>query len=112
MALKQISMSDLYEKGPLTAATELVLDVRTPGEYAAGHVKGSTNIPLDQLEANLDGLRKYARIYIHCRSGKRATAAAQLLLQAKFENLVCVSGSGMDDWIAAGYPVEKGTDGN
>lgn len=108
MSLKQISMTELHQRAPSLAATELVLDVRTPGEYAAGHIQGSLNIPHDQLEGHLERLRKYGHIYIHCRSGKRAAAAAQTLLQAGFSNLVCVAGSGMDDWIAAGFPVEKG----
>lgn len=78
MGLKQISMTDLC-----------------------------LNIPHDQVLAHLDKLKPYRQIYIHCRSGKRAEAAAQALLKADFSNLVCVTGSGMDDWVAAGFPVEK-----
>jgi rhodanese-related sulfurtransferase len=107
MSLKQISMTDLYRKASQLGAAEVVLDVRSPGEFSAGHVKGSLNIPHDQLAGHFDALRKYAHIYIHCRSGKRAEAAAQILLKAGFNNRVCITGSGMDDWVAAGFPVEK-----
>lgn len=107
MSLTQTSMADLYRKAPHLESTEVVLDVRTPAEFSAGHVKGSLNIPHDQVAAHLDKLKPYKHIYIHCRSGKRAEAAAQTLLKAGFSNLVCVIGSGMDDWVAAGFPVEK-----
>lgn len=108
MGLQQISMGDLYRKVSSLSSTDVVLDVRTPGEFAAGHVKGSVNIPHDQVAAHLETLKPYRHVYIHCRSGKRAVAAAQTLLRAGFTNLVCITGSGMEDWIAAGYPVERG----
>lgn len=104
----KISMKDLFEKTSAWEPNDVILDVRTADEFAAGHVKGSRNIPHDQITARLDELRGYGRIYIHCRSGKRAELASQALLKAGFNNLVCVSGSGMDDWVSAGFPVEKG----
>ncbi len=107
MSLQQIAMSDLYRKAPQLGGDEVILDVRTPDEFSAGHVKGSVNIPHDQLGAHLEKLKKYKQIFIHCRSGKRAQAAADTLLKAGFNNLICVTGSGMDDWIAAGFPVQK-----
>jgi rhodanese-related sulfurtransferase len=57
----------------------------------------------------LDQLKSYKLIYIHCRSGARATAAAQTLTNAGFNNIVCITGSGMADWIACGLPVERNT---
>jgi len=107
MSLTQISMTDLHQTSASLSEGDIVLDVRTPSEYAAGHVKGSLNIPHDQVAAHVDKLRKFARIYIHCRSGKRAAAAAETLLKAGFKNLVCISTSGMEDWIASGFPVVK-----
>ncbi len=108
MSLNRISMKDLHSKILLLQSAEVVLDVRSPGEFSAGHVKGSLNIPHDQIAKHVDQLKPYKNIYIHCRSGKRAQAAAEVLSKAGFNNLTCVTGSGMDDWIAAGLPVEKG----
>ncbi len=107
MSLKQISMNQLFEITSNLASTDVVLDVRTPGEFAAGHIKGSVNIPHDQVLAHINQLKKYNVIYIHCRSGARAAAAASTLTSNGLTNLVCISGSGMEDWVGAGYPVER-----
>jgi len=57
------------------------------------------NIPHDQIQNHVDELKKYKLLYIHCRSGARAAAAAaQTLAKAGFGNVV-------DDWIASGFPV-------
>lgn len=100
-------MIDLYRLSSNLAPSEAVLDVRSPGEFAAGHVKGSLNIPHDEIAAHVERLRGFKLLYIHCRSGARAAAAAGVLEKAGLTNLVCVSGSGMEDWIAAGFPVER-----
>jgi phage shock protein E len=107
MKPNQISVAQLFTKIAQMPAGDIVLDVRTPQEYSAGHIKGSINIPYDLVVRHLEDLRKFGQIYVHCRSGKRAEAAAQVLLSAGFTNLICVSGSGMDDWIRAGYPFER-----
>ena len=107
MNLKQISMLDLHVKIPQLDSADVVLDVRNPDEFSAGHVKGSLNIPHDKIANHVDRLKLYKNIYVHCRSGKRARAAAEVLLKAGFSNLTCVADSGMDDWVAAGLPVEK-----
>jgi rhodanese-related sulfurtransferase len=107
MSMQKISMRELSLRISQFESTDLILDVRTPGEFSAGHIKGSMNLAHDQIANHLDQLRRFGRIYIHCRSGKRAQAAAQTLLAAGFTNLVCIADSGMDDWISAGLPVEK-----
>ncbi len=106
MKLQQIGMRELFEKK--LGANEVILDVRAPEEFVEGHVQGSLNIPHDVLATRLSELRNYEKIYIHCRSGKRAELAAQVLTSAGMQNLICVVGSGMPDWIAAGFPFEKG----
>lgn len=107
MTIPQVSMVALADKLPILATDEVVLDVRGRDEYAAGHVPGSRNIPHTELLAHLDELRIYKTIYIHCKSGGRATFAADFLSKTGFANLVCISGSGMTDWVAAGLPVER-----
>ena len=61
----------------------VLLDVRTPEEYAAGHVPGSRNIPLDRISgARLD---KGAPLFVYCRSGARSGQACAILTRRGFE---------------------------
>jgi rhodanese-related sulfurtransferase len=89
----------------------LIVDVRTPGEYEAAHVPGSINLPLDQVDAHLDRIVKDAggRILLMCQSGNRATQACVKLVNAGLTSASVISG-GMNAWIAAGGPVERGRD--
>jgi rhodanese-related sulfurtransferase len=106
---KIISMSDLHEHLNALDSDELILDVRTPEEYAEGHIPRSRNIPHEEVSRYIHELKKFKAIYIHCRSGKRAQYAAGELQKAGLNNLVCIGSSGMMDWTAAGYPIEKGS---
>ncbi len=107
--------TDLPEVNIATLATALekeppplVLDVRTPDEFTAGHVPGARNIPLGDLSKHLGDLEasKAAPIYVICRSGSRSAKATALLLKAGFKAPVNVAG-GTLAWQAAGHPVEQ-----
>lgn len=102
-----ISMLELKKRLETLKPGEVVLDVRTEDEYRDGHVHGSINIPHDQVASRISDLKKYSKIYIHCRSGGRAGVAFEALSRLGLSNLVCIPGSGILDWIAAGYPLEK-----
>lgn len=104
---EDFSMSDLHEAWQHLGENELVIDNRTPDEYAQGHVPGSVNLPFGEETKHADTIKKYAKVYIYCRSGRRAQTALTNLALAGVDNLVCVSHTGMPDWAAAGYPVEK-----
>lgn len=93
---KTITMADLYEQIQSLSPGEVVLDVRSPDEYKTGHIKGSLNIPHDQIASRLAQLKEFKVIYIHCRSGARASAAAQTLIGAGFNNIVCINSSGYE----------------
>lgn len=69
----------------LAADGAYILDVRTPAEYKAGHIKEATLIPLDDLRSRLDDLPKDQPIYIHCAIGLRGYYAARLLTQKGFD---------------------------
>ncbi|MDR2148608.1 MAG: rhodanese-like domain-containing protein [Tannerella sp.] len=62
----------------------LLLDVRTKGEFTGGHIKGSKNIPLDQLENSLSKLDKTKPIVAVCASGMRSGSAVGLLKRYGF----------------------------
>lgn len=64
----------------------LIVDVRSPAEFSQGHVNGSVNIPLEQVNSSLEKLRKSAKpIVMICRSGARSGMAVGTLKQAGIE---------------------------
>lgn len=71
----------------LIKAGAVILDVRTKGEYANGHVKGSINIPLDQLGSNLSKLKKDKTIITCCASGMRSGVAKNQLKNSGFKSV-------------------------
>jgi phage shock protein E len=74
---------------PPAAPQPLILDVRTPEEYAAGHVAGTMHIPLDQLEQRWRELAEYRDqpIIVYCRTGRRSAVAIDLLATKGFSRL-------------------------
>jgi phage shock protein E len=66
----------------------IILDVRTKGEYAGGHIKGSINIPLDQLSGNLKRFPDKDKVIITCcASGMRSGSAKGILKSAGYTNV-------------------------
>ncbi len=57
----------------------LLLDVRTPAEFAAGHIEGAVNIPLQDLGARIGEVDGHSRVVVYCRSGGRSAGAAAFL---------------------------------
>lgn len=72
----------------LTPASK-VIDVRSAEEFAAGHVRGATNLDYEsgQLESSLASLDKDASYSLYCRSGRRSALAVQLMKNAGFTNV-------------------------
>jgi rhodanese-related sulfurtransferase len=85
----------------------LLLDVRTPAEYASGHVPGAVNIPHDEVATRLSELEPYRErgVVLYCQSGRRAGMATQALQQAGFESLRHLEGD-MKGWKESGLPTE------
>ena len=65
-----------------------LVDVRTPGEFSSGHVKGSVNIPLDSVTQQLAQFKDKKNIIVFCRSGNRSGQAKMILEQNGFTNVV------------------------
>ena len=89
----------LYSQGVYT------LDVRTIEEWQQVHIPGATLIPLDQLPDRYQELPTDEPILIYCRSGNRSLQALNILKDLGLDDLSSMDG-GINDWIAAGYPVE------
>lgn len=87
-------------------ADSIVIDVRSKGEFAAGSISGVKNIPLSTLTERIAELRPYNAIYVMCWSGGRSEVAVKLLQAAGYKDVHNVGG--VQDWIAAGYPVVAG----
>jgi rhodanese-related sulfurtransferase len=85
-----------------------VIDVRTPVEFAEVHVPQARNVPLDELKPGSLLLQKDQPVYLLCRSGQRATKAADKFAKEGFLQPVVVEG-GTLAWIEANLPVTRGT---
>ncbi len=65
----------------------LVVDVRTPQEYAQGHLDNAVNFPLSELNHHFKGIKKDQMIVLYCRSGNRSGQAYRYLQSQGFSNL-------------------------
>jgi phage shock protein E len=84
MFMKGGDISSMDARRLVQAGARLV-DVRTPDEFAAGHIPGALNIPVQQLDARMSELRpKDAAVVVYCRSGHRSGNAARVLKSAGF----------------------------
>jgi rhodanese-related sulfurtransferase len=93
----------------LLARTNLtVLDLRTPAEYAAGHLDGARLIDYNspQFAEELARLDREQLYLVHCASGRRSTAALETFRQLGFKHIIHLDG-GLRAWQAAGNPVVK-----
>ena len=87
---KQVHVSEV--RG-LVESGAYIVDVRTPGEYAAGHLKGAVNIPLGELRQRAGEIPKDRPVYLHCRTSQRSYNGIMALKGRGFENLYNISGS-------------------
>lgn len=86
-----------------------LLDVRTPGEFESSHIRGSYNVPLDQLGEHRAEIRANVDVpvVLICQGGSRARKAEETLKQVGMPNLHVLEG-GLSSWVSAGKPVERG----
>lgn len=79
--LKKIfGLENKVEYGELVKKGAIILDVRTKGEFAAGHIKGALNIPLDQLSDKITAIKGHNKpIITCCASGMRSASAKSIL---------------------------------
>jgi rhodanese-related sulfurtransferase len=105
-----ISRISVKEVAKLDPADMDLIDVRTPGEYAAVHATGARLVPLSGLDPKAIAAARQGQpetpIYLICKSGMRAGKAAEQLAAAGIDAAVVEGGT--DAWVAAGLPVVRG----
>ena len=87
----------------------VILDVRTPGEYAEGHIDGAINIDVESgtFESAIAGLDKSATYAVYCRSGRRSAIATDSMASLGFAKLYNLDG-GTGAWMSAGQQLVMG----
>jgi rhodanese-related sulfurtransferase len=80
-----------------------LIDVRSPSEYATGHIPGAVNMPMEQVQSRLPDLEGEDSIVLVCQSGQRARMVAGLLEPCGKELRILEGGTSA--WIKAGLPV-------
>ena len=86
--------------------SRVVIDVRTPAEYTAGHIAGARNIDVEAADfgSRIASLDKAAPYLVYCHSGRRSGLAASQMASAGFKDIV--DGGAMADLVAAGAPTQ------
>jgi rhodanese-related sulfurtransferase len=103
-AANQVAPEEVQEmiaKGP----RPFLLDVRTPEEFAAGHIQGAVLIPLNELQGRLNRVPKDKTVICVCASGSRSSAAARQLEKGGYQ--VMNMKGGIARWLQAGLPLTK-----
>ncbi|MEW5768557.1 MAG: rhodanese-like domain-containing protein [bacterium] len=97
----------LMENGRLKEV--ILLDVRRPEEYAAGHISGSLSMPLNSLEERIGELDQARPVIVYCQSGKsgcsRSQRACRLLKEQGFKRVKDMAG-GINEWRRIGGKIE------
>lgn len=101
---QKISPQDYQTKFGANSAKHLLLDVRTPEEFASGHIAGAQNIAIDTLAQHLGEVPKDQPVIVYCHSGNRSARAAQILQSAGYAQIYDLGG--VVQWQQAGFPLQ------
>jgi rhodanese-related sulfurtransferase len=100
------SMDVLEFSKKITESGVVILDVRTPGEFAEGYIEGARMIDFQggSFETEIASLDKDVTYAVYCRSGNRSGQAVKIMQDAGFRNLYNLEG-GVIDWANQGMPL-------
>ena len=105
--LETTTQTDVIELAELRAARAVdVLDVRNPGEWAAGHMPDVPNIPLGQLPDRIGEVSRERPVVVHCQGGMRSAIATSILQARGIKHVLNLTG-GFGAWEKAGQPVDR-----
>lgn len=104
---KEVAAQELLQRQSVGEKI-LVIDARSPEEFAAGHVPGAINLPHDRITGSEPVLKDWKQkpVVIYCRSGRRAALASEVLEKQGFTKLEHLSGD-MEGWLKDGRPAAK-----
>ena len=104
----EITTLDITQFDPDSAENGILIDVRTPEEYAEGHLPNAINIDVkdEGFAEKIDEIKKNKNIYLYCKTGKRSVKAATIADTLGFKNIYNLDG-GFMSWKEAGEKVEK-----
>lgn len=107
-AVKTVTVAEVKAVAIDKKPNIILLDVRDPDEFKAGHIPGAINVSRGKLEFAIWGRipDRDAVIYVYCLRGPRATLATKALNEMGYKNAV-LSGIHFEPWAAAGHPVAK-----
>jgi rhodanese-related sulfurtransferase len=106
--VKDITPQQANTLSMISAYRVYFIDVRTPQEYAAGHIGWAINIDYSSpdFKSNIEKLAKDNVYIIYCLSGVRSAAASKFMVGDGFLRINNMTG-GFSAWVAAGFPIEK-----
>lgn len=92
----------------ISSNSPIILDVRTPREYKAGHLQNSILIPVQELQQRYTELLQYKDedVFIYCATGNRSTVASKILIDRGFNHIFNLE-KGIYDWAQKGHPVTR-----
>ncbi len=112
-AVSEISLETLPQNIDVDTVYEIqndpdvyLLDVREQEEYDEKHIPGINLLPMSTIESRLDEIPTDKTVVVTCRSGNRSDQVTQFLRANGFDNAHNMTG-GINEWEAAGYPVER-----
>jgi rhodanese-related sulfurtransferase len=105
-ALPTITTEEIVKTLKEKPESIFLLDVRTPGEYASGHISGSTLIPMRQVPSNMGRIPKDKVVVVVCATGARSGAVVDYLLKNGYTQVKNYP-QGMMGWQRSGQPIKR-----
>ena len=104
---KNMDAKQFSDKLAATTSPQLI-DVRTPGEFASGHIKGAVNLPINRsdFQNGVAGLDKSKPVFLYCLSGSRSSSAMGYLMQIGFKEVYNLQ-RGTLSWQSVGLALES-----
>lgn len=100
-----LNVNDYYNNYHKPKTDHVLVDVRTAGEFARGHVPGAVNIPLDQLDKRLKEVPEGKTVVVICASGNRSRSGASKFIQGGWTDVYNLNGGTMH-WMMHQHPLE------